>query len=67
MRDLVMIRVDLTHAGPQGDLLTSRNQVLGVPTIIFLDRKGGERSELRLVEYRPPNQMRSRMFQVEKE
>jgi len=66
-RDLVMIRVDLTHASPEFAPLVGRYQVVGVPTLIFLDARGQERRQLRLVEYVPPDQMRSRMLQVKKE
>jgi thiol:disulfide interchange protein DsbD len=60
--DFVMIKVDLTRKGDPGqERLLSRYGVRGVPTVVFLDRRGQERDDLRLLDYLPPEQMLSRM------
>jgi thiol:disulfide interchange protein DsbD len=61
-RDFVMVKVDLTQKGnPEHERLLGRYGVKGVPTVVFLDAQGKERSDLRLVDYLPPEQMLSRM------
>jgi thiol:disulfide interchange protein DsbD len=45
------IRVDLTKRHSEQDLLLKRYQVRGVPTIIFLNRKGAEEKGLRIESY----------------
>ncbi len=67
-RDFVMIKVDLTRkTDPQIQCLLDQHRVKGVPTLVFLDRQGTERPDLRLVDYLPPEQMLSRMAAVAKE
>ncbi|MFH1241555.1 MAG: cytochrome c biogenesis protein CcdA [Pseudomonadota bacterium] len=63
----VMIKVDLTRKGNpvHGELLQDYG-VKGVPTVVFLDREGKERKDLRLVDYLPPDQFLIRMAEVEK-
>ena len=39
-------------------------EVRGVPTIVFLDRKGKERRELRLVDFLRPEQFLGRMIKL---
>jgi len=63
-RDFIMVKVDLTQPRPECDPLVARYQVVGVPTLIFLDPRGQERQALRLVDYCPPDQMLSRMTQM---
>jgi len=41
--------------------------VKGVPTVVFLDRQGKERGDLRLVDFLPPDQFLIRMAEVKKE
>jgi thiol:disulfide interchange protein DsbD len=66
-RDFIMIKVDLTRKGdPLNERLLAQYQVKGVPTVIFLDRQGKERPELRLVDYLPPEQFIPRMTEVAK-
>jgi thiol:disulfide interchange protein DsbD len=64
-QDFVMIKVDLTR---KGDALNQRllrqYGVKGVPTVVFLDRQGQERPELRLVDYLPADQFLNRMAAV---
>lgn len=53
--DFVMVKVDLTTRGnPVYQRLVDEYGVKGVPTIVFLDGKGRERINLRLVGYTPP-------------
>lgn len=47
-RRFVTLRVDLTTREKQEDDLLTRYRIRGVPTLIFLDRKGKERPELRV-------------------
>jgi thiol:disulfide interchange protein DsbD len=42
------LRVDLTTRGQGEDELLSRYKIRGVPTVVFLDRAGNERRELRI-------------------
>jgi thiol:disulfide interchange protein DsbD len=61
-RDFVMIKVDLTQKGnPLYQRLLSQYAIKGVPTLIFLDRRGNECAGLRLVDYLPPEQVLPRM------
>lgn len=64
-RDFVMVKVDLTRKGdPTPARLLSQYGVKGVPTVVFLDGKGSERQDLRLVDYLPPEQFLGRMTAV---
>ena len=61
-RDFIMVKVDLTQKGnPLHTRLLGRYGVKGVPTVVFLDNRGLECADLRLVDYLPPEQMLSRM------
>jgi thioredoxin:protein disulfide reductase len=61
-RDFVMVKVDLTLKGnPVHTRLLGQYAVKGVPTVVFLDGRGNECQNLRLVDYLPPEQMLSRM------
>jgi thiol:disulfide interchange protein DsbD len=62
---MVMIKVDLTRGGdPLHERLVSEYAVRGVPTVVFVDRDGHERPELRLVDYLPPEEFVKRMESV---
>jgi len=62
-----MIKVDLTRRGnPDYDRLLRKYEVKGVPTVVFLDREGQERRDLRLVDYLPPDQFLIRMAEIKK-
>jgi thiol:disulfide interchange protein DsbD len=61
-RDFVMLKVDLTRKGdPLYQRLLAQYEIKGVPTVVFLDRQGRERADLRLVDFLPPEAMLSRM------
>jgi len=65
--DFIMIKVDLTRKGSSvhGHLLQHYG-IKGVPTVVFLERYGTERRDLRLVDYLPPDQFLIRMFELKK-
>jgi thiol:disulfide interchange protein DsbD len=46
------LRADLTHSASE-EVLALRKQygIRGVPTIVFIDRNGKERSDLRVVQF----------------
>ena len=61
-RHFTMIKVDVTQGGnPFHERLLKQYAVMGVPTVIFLDGKGQERADLRLVDFLPPDQFLNRM------
>jgi thiol:disulfide interchange protein DsbD len=55
--DFELIKVDLTRKGdPINENLLRQYDVRGVPTVVFLDRNGRERRDLRVVDFLPPAQ-----------
>ena len=65
--DFVMIKVDLTRKGdPLNEHLLRLYDVRGVPTVVFLDRNGRERRDLRLMTYMPPAEFLERMVEITK-
>ena len=53
----LMLKVDLTRGGnPAHERWLERYGVKGVPTVVFLDREGNERRDLRLVDFMPAEQ-----------
>ena len=63
-----MIKVDLTRKGnPVHEKLLRQYGVKGVPTVVFLDREGKERGDLRLVDFLPADQFLIRMAELKKE
>jgi thiol:disulfide interchange protein DsbD len=49
-----MIKVDLTKkGGPDPVQLLDKYHVKGVPTVIFLDSRGNEIEELRILDFMP--------------
>jgi thiol:disulfide interchange protein DsbD len=66
-QDFIMIKVDLTRKdNPVNELLLKEYEVKGVPTVVFLNGKGNERDDLRLVDFLPPNQFLIRMAETKK-
>jgi len=63
-KEFVTLRVDLTRRRPGQDKLLARYGVHGVPTIIFIDRKGAERKGLRVEELIGRDEMIARMREV---
>jgi thiol:disulfide interchange protein DsbD len=61
-RYFTMIKVDLTRKdNPDHERLLSQYNIKGVPTVLFLDRNGRERADLRLVDFLPAEQFLIRM------
>jgi thiol:disulfide interchange protein DsbD len=66
-QDFVMVKIDVTKGGdPLHEKLLKEYGVKGVPTIVFLDARGEERSDLRLVDFLPPEPFLSRMAELKK-
>jgi thiol:disulfide interchange protein DsbD len=60
-----MVKVDVTNGGnAYHEELLKRYSVKGVPTIVFLDGDGKERTDLRLVDYLPPDKFLIRMHDI---
>jgi thiol:disulfide interchange protein DsbD len=60
-----MIKVDLTRKGDSiNERLLRQYDVRGVPTVVFLDRNGRERRDLRVVDFLPPAQFIKHMAVV---
>ena len=63
--DFTMIKVDLTRKGnPVHEELLRRFNVKGVPTVVFLDRRGKEHRDLRVVDFLPADQFLVRMAEI---
>jgi len=57
--------VDLTRKGDSiNEHLLRQYDVRGVPTVVFLDRNGRERRDLRVVDFLPPAQFIKHMAVV---
>ena len=66
-QNFIMVKIDLTRKGnPVHEQLLKHYEVKGVPTIVFLDRRGAERTDLRLVDFLPADQFLIRMAEAEK-
>lgn len=64
-KDFTMVKVDVTKGGnAYHEELLKRYGVKGVPTIVFLDGDGKERTDLRLVDYLPPDKFLIRMHDI---
>ena len=65
--NFIMIKVDVTQGGnPFHEQLLKQYDVKGVPTIVFLDTQGTERTDLRLVDFLPPKKFLVHMGSVKK-
>jgi len=63
--NFVMVKVDLTTKGnPLYEKLVTQYSVKGVPTVVFFDSQGRERTDLRVVDFIPADQFLSRMAQL---
>ncbi len=64
-KDFTLIKVDLTERKyPKHEELIEKYKISDVPTIIFLDKRGAERSDLRVDEYLDPNDFQYRMAKL---
>jgi thiol:disulfide interchange protein DsbD len=63
----VTLKLDLTSNDPGSEAgrARARFEILGVPTILFLDPDGRERTELRLEGFEEPDSFLSRMERIE--
>jgi thiol:disulfide interchange protein DsbD len=62
----LMVKIDLTSGdNPVYQQLTNDYEIKGVPTLVFLDGKGRERPDLRLVEYMAPSGFRQWLEKIE--
>jgi len=67
-QNFVMIKIDLTRKGnSQHEQWLNQYGVRGVPTVVFLNREGKERQNLRIVDFLPPDQFLIRMAEAKKE
>ena len=66
--DFTMIKVDVTQGGnPFHESLLKQYGVKGVPTVVFLDAQGKERTDLRLVDFLPPEPFLGHMAQLKQD
>jgi thiol:disulfide interchange protein DsbD len=64
----LMIKVDLTKkGGPDPVQLLDKYHVKGVPTVIFLDSRGNEIEELRILDFMPAEEFLIRMHEALKD
>jgi thiol:disulfide interchange protein DsbD len=57
-----LFKADLTRSSsPEAMVLAQKYAILGVPTVIFLDASGSERTDLRLVGFEGPEQFLERL------
>lgn len=65
--DFIMVKVDLTRGSDAiHKRLLHQFEIKGVPTVVFLDREGRERQDLRLVDFLPADQLTIRMMEIKK-
>jgi thiol:disulfide interchange protein DsbD len=58
----IMLKIDLTTgANPAYEELIDTFDVKGVPTVIFINSKGEEKSDIRMIDYSSPTDFLSRM------
>ena len=63
--DFILVKVDLTQKDGQNyDRLLSEYNIKGVPTVVFFDKSGQERQDLRLVDFIEPNEFLKRMVSL---
>jgi thiol:disulfide interchange protein DsbD len=64
-KEFILIKVDLTSKeNPLYEKLLQKYRIKGVPTIVFLDKKGQEIRSLRLVDFEPPDLFLERLSKV---
>lgn len=60
-KQFVMLRVDLTKRHPQQEILQKQYHIRGVPTVLFINKKGDEEKPLRVEAYVKSREMIKRM------
>lgn len=65
-QNFLFIKVDLTRkkGDPAHENLLKNYRIKGVPTLVFLDGKGQEIKELRLVDFEPPELFLERLNKI---
>ncbi len=64
--EFILVKVDLTQSdNPSIDQLLERLDIKGVPTIVYLDRTGQERRDLRQVDYVTPEDFLNQMVELQ--
>ncbi len=64
-RNILMVKADITRGdSPEAKALVERYGVRGVPTIVFVGSDGQEQEDLRVVQFEPAEEIRSRMERV---
>lgn len=61
----VRLKLDSTRETPEAEAAHREHQVVGLPTVIFIDSSGRERRDLRLTTFEPPDQFLKRLKQVQ--
>ena len=65
-KEFILIKVDLTFTGNKAhEKLMEEYDIKGVPTLVFLDKKGREIKSLRLVAFEPPGPFLERMIKAQ--
>ena len=65
-KEFMLIKVDLTFTGNKAhEKLMAEYDIKGVPTVVFLDKKGREIKLLRLVAFEPPGPFLERMIKAQ--
>ena len=59
-----MLQADVTANDEADQALLQRFGILGPPTIVFFGRDGRERSEYRIVGYKPADEFRAHITQA---
>ncbi|MEO0250187.1 MAG: rhodanese/DsbD fusion-like UAGLXU motif selenoprotein, partial [candidate division WOR-3 bacterium] len=59
------LKLDSTRETPEAEAAHREHQVVGLPTVIFIDSSGRERRDLRLTTFEPPDQFLKRLKQVQ--
>jgi thiol:disulfide interchange protein DsbD len=63
-RKFVALEVDLTRVDPHRQKLVKDFSIKGVPTVVFLDGQGRERTDLRLEGFVPPDEFSTKIEQL---
>lgn len=63
-KQFVNLRVDLTKHHPRQEILQKQYHIRGVPTVLFIDRKGAEKKPLRIESYVEIGEMIQHMQQA---
>jgi thiol:disulfide interchange protein DsbD len=63
-KQFVNLRVDLTKRHPRQEILQKQYHIRGVPTVLFIDRKGAEKKPLRIESYVEIGEMIQHMQQA---